>query len=375
MYGSRHKRKGKKGSSQPHHDTTFEAVPPEELASTMSSSADLNTRITMALMVGMSSGTFHDTKFLAFSRRKNGGGVERPLPIYANSSLVIAAAPHFMNMLQGEFREGQLRPLYEELSPDEKSMDDYDYSSDSDLDDEESELLEDDGNSNDSGYDDGHTGQSDSASGAQGTEAKPKEASSNSEQDTHTSSLPMHSPGVQYGRIITLSTGAYRTWKALIPYLYHGQVKFANLRSHPVQTKAKELPEAFTPCSPKSIYRLADMYNLPKLKAEALENIKSQLTPKNIVQELRSSLTFHYDEIQRMEVIFACEGAQRTAVLEGLSEWMSDLSKGQYSHTKDTLHALVQEIAGSKPIQNRCRHCNRTDVSFRCSSCNNYNTF
>lgn len=48
-----------------------------------------------AFKLALTGGTFIDTKFYAFSRRRSSGLIDKPLPLFANSSILRAACPYF----------------------------------------------------------------------------------------------------------------------------------------------------------------------------------------------------------------------------------------------------------------------------------------
>lgn len=48
-----------------------------------------------ALVASARGQAFEDVKFYAFSRRNHSDTVDTPLPVYANSTLVKKASPHF----------------------------------------------------------------------------------------------------------------------------------------------------------------------------------------------------------------------------------------------------------------------------------------
>lgn len=61
----------------------------------LSSSLDKKDLIQVMLRETLTSGSFIDTKFFAFSKRRAGGGVDDPLPIYANSRLLTSSSRYF----------------------------------------------------------------------------------------------------------------------------------------------------------------------------------------------------------------------------------------------------------------------------------------
>ena len=112
-----------------------------------------------ALNQGISSGNFVDTKIIVYSYRDSTGRVCRPKALYANSH-VLKTVPHFddgeytatldintvetyiivSKVLFGGFGESQSKDFKEAIDEEEYSKD-YDYLSDSDLEDEEDERI------------------------------------------------------------------------------------------------------------------------------------------------------------------------------------------------------------------------------------------
>ena len=99
-------------------------------------------------------------------------------------------------------------------------------------------------------------------------------------------------------------------WNALIFYLCTGEIYFKPLRSQELPIEKSTWPQAAEPpaCSPKSMYRLADMVRLvsvfgrafcsnifklglDELKAKAKEDILRKISSDNILDELLSSFT------------------------------------------------------------------------------------
>ena len=113
------------------------------------------TALREALNHGISSGNFVDTKIIVYSYRSSAGRVCRPKALYANSH-VLKTVPYFndsehsatldtvfsdahaigLKVLFGGFEESQSKNFKEPINVEEYSKD-YDYSSDSDLEDED----------------------------------------------------------------------------------------------------------------------------------------------------------------------------------------------------------------------------------------------
>ncbi|EPQ57478.1 hypothetical protein GLOTRDRAFT_120638 [Gloeophyllum trabeum ATCC 11539] len=91
-----------------------------------------------SLADSMQDGQFLDTRFFAYSKRRHLGRVDTPLPVYANSELLKDKSPYFTTLLSSEdFSECSLNVLEGGFPKDQQSFfDDYDYGSDSDLEDE-----------------------------------------------------------------------------------------------------------------------------------------------------------------------------------------------------------------------------------------------
>ena len=113
------------------------------------------TALREALNQGISSGNLVDTKIIPYSRRNSSGQVCQPKPLYANSRVlktvpyfndreytatlgIILAEPHtiLFEVLFGNFAEAQPRDFKEAIDR-EETTEDYGYSSDSDLEDDE----------------------------------------------------------------------------------------------------------------------------------------------------------------------------------------------------------------------------------------------
>ncbi|KAF7791218.1 hypothetical protein EIP86_002232 [Pleurotus ostreatoroseus] len=89
---------------------------------------------------------------------------------------------------------------------------------------------------------------------------------------------------------------ASTTWEAFLFYLHTGVLEFAPLSSTGGKKRTAYIKQALTPdrprpCSPKSMYRLADIMKLDDLKQLCLNEIRDQLSVRNILTELLSTFT------------------------------------------------------------------------------------
>ncbi|KAK0214332.1 hypothetical protein IW262DRAFT_267623 [Armillaria fumosa] len=101
------------------------------------------------------------------------------------------------------------------------------------------------------------------------------------------------------GHACVLNDVSYRTWKCLLLYFYTGRLCFSILNSAR-GTRTHESDD-FPTCSPKSMYRLAHMINHEQIKQLSLENLRSQLSFKNIYEEVFSDFTSHFPDVFEME--------------------------------------------------------------------------
>ncbi|KAF9793401.1 hypothetical protein BJ322DRAFT_1103798 [Thelephora terrestris] len=102
-----------------------------------------------------------------------------------------------------------------------------------------------------------------------------------------------------------LGVGAWRTWKAVLYYLYTNKITFGRLSSQPPVSMAEvgcrqagsfQLP----PTSPKSVYTLACTIGLQSLRGLAFENFKSGIDSTNVTQELLSPFSARHTTIRTM---------------------------------------------------------------------------
>ncbi|KAK0502037.1 hypothetical protein EDD18DRAFT_1346604 [Armillaria luteobubalina] len=90
---------------------------------------------------------------------------------------------------------------------------------------------------------------------------------------------------------------AFRTFRALIVYMYTKEVAFI-----PLKSSGGHSYNVGDACSPKSMYRLAVKAGHEGLKKHAFDNLRSQLAPQNIITEIFSKFTADYPEIFDMEL-------------------------------------------------------------------------
>ncbi|KAI0341441.1 hypothetical protein BDW22DRAFT_1358995 [Trametopsis cervina] len=236
-------------------------VPPgQQLTTFTTPSLDAKGRMQIALRLSLTGGTFLDTKFYAFSRRRSTGVVGEPLPVYANSDILRASSKYFDGFFEGGFSEAKVAPLQEGFPADKPTFaDEYGYESDSDLEDELESVVDTElQNTN-----------HEAEIGSSSSDNPKKDADQLDTVEPRTDIQLMDRmqdpsfPGTNtehYGHTILMPDIAYATWKALIFWIYTGEIVFAPLKSQNTATDASKPPVLISalPCSPKSMYRLAD---------------------------------------------------------------------------------------------------------------------
>ncbi|GAA5862955.1 hypothetical protein JCM1840_002338 [Sporobolomyces johnsonii] len=138
-------------------------------------------------------------------------------------------------------------------------------------------------------------------------------------------------------KTVTITDTAYTTYYALLVWMATGYIRFAPLRSKfrsaeggSKQARATEIDKLLSqqsdaqqfppPASPKSVYRLAHLLELPDLVQLALDNFKSQINPANVAYELYSDVSCYYNPIRDVALEFAVANWKEVREAEGTRE-------------------------------------------------------
>ncbi|EIW82758.1 hypothetical protein CONPUDRAFT_163838 [Coniophora puteana RWD-64-598 SS2] len=295
-----------------------------------------------ALAKSLSDGTFIDTKFNAFTRRRQLGSQQRlysTLPLYAASST-------FKSMDDngpGDFSDivgTNWANLLSAVDCGRLFVDvDDEYEEDSDFDPEEEHIIE-------------EVVGEDGRGSVSGTSDAISVSSSGLSNITPSEVPSMIPPSVS--KTILVTGAAYKTWKAFLFYAYTGQTSFTPLTSI---ANIEELRTSSTmgkgdvhsdcpPCSPKSMYRLAHKLQLESLKQIAFKDIERKLNKTNILHEVLSKFTSKYPEIQEMEIRLLLARRHEQGVMDTLPNKMEQIMRGEMPHCKEVLTAIM--LAGIK---------------------------
>ncbi|KAK0200147.1 hypothetical protein DFS33DRAFT_1387312 [Desarmillaria ectypa] len=282
----------------PFHETIFSPI---DTKTTFSS------RASRALRDTIETGELIDTKFYLFSRRLGEGQAYCPKALFSSSRVILGASDYIDILLGGSaFSESKEVDIDE---PIDIQAGDYSYEADSDLE-----------------SDDGYESE---------TVAYGVAGSSNwgSQSSASTKTHP------RLGRVCVLKDIAYKTFKALLVYLYTEDITFTAIKSK------TSPPSNFGPgCSPKSMYRLADMINHAPLKKLALANLQTQLTKENICSEVFSEFTSWYPEIQDMEVKFTLEHWMDPVVQKDRKAMFKRMVDGQFPYAWPAFNAIMEKM-------------------------------
>ncbi|KAK0502101.1 hypothetical protein EDD18DRAFT_1346670 [Armillaria luteobubalina] len=139
----------------------------------------------------------------------------------------------------------------------------------------------------------------------------------------------------RFGSVWYINDAAYRTWKALLAYLYTREISFASLKSN------GNLRITIDACSPKSMYRLAVKANLDGLQELAFENLRSQLTPGNVIAEVFSKFSGQHTKILDMEVKYLVDNFSDPLVYPQWQKKMAEVGRGECPHGTEVMNRVM----------------------------------
>ncbi|EIW82772.1 hypothetical protein CONPUDRAFT_151832 [Coniophora puteana RWD-64-598 SS2] len=306
--------------------------------------ASMRAETTEALERSLSSGPFINTRFNVFSSRRKVGGGQRlchPLPLYAASATLNRL--ELENSNYGDVSNIKRMTLCDIISAriTERAFFDVDdeYEEDSDFDGDEGSLIEEEAE------------ESCSASKADCSDAPTSAKSSGISKNTYDDIVSGCIPATPSTFVVT--GFAYRTWKAFLFYAYTGQVNFSPLTSNPHKYDEKtddhgsghnDIKTRCPPCSPKSMYRLADKIQIGPLKKLAFEEICKNLNKDNILQEVLSKFTAAHPEIREVEtrVLMGCR--RESGVMDAFPKKIAQMMRGEIPHCEEVLATVMMTL-------------------------------
>ncbi|GAA5894794.1 uncharacterized protein JCM6883_002211 [Sporobolomyces salmoneus] len=171
------------------------------------------------------------------------------------------------------------------------------------------------------------------------------------------------SPPVVY-KTIRITQAAYSTYASVICWIGTGYIDFAPLKSTSLFPSTSSGPESTQalpddsnssqssslphPASPKSVYRLSHLLEIPDLSKLALENFKSQLTPQNAAYELYTDVASAYPELRDIALEYAVEDWEEVVKSKAWDEMRkkAEAGEGVDSHTAMLLSQKLMERWG-----------------------------
>lgn len=151
---------------------------------------------------------------------------------------------------------------------------------------------------------------------------------------------------------------AFVTFQAFLMYLYTDVIEFAPFGSK--ENRKSRSTEIVDPSddkiprpSPKSIYRLADKYDVPALKELAFNHICDQLANCDIVEEAFSRFAFQYDEIrnkyvEQLALIWVEDSTENTRT--SVEKKVCSFVEGDINHAVETLAALWEIASNDEDV-------------------------
>ncbi|KAI0769671.1 hypothetical protein BD413DRAFT_477311 [Trametes elegans] len=372
------RKKGKKGAkrssviSDPHSRDPSRGLETTRITTPIPVASSTREDVLQAALLASASGRpFEDVKFFAFSRLTHTGDVDTPLPLFANSTLIRKASSHFDYLITQGFAESGFCDLDAPYPSTRQScVDDYDYVDDSDLDEEEfhyppSPLLEDEHPASPPGLvENVECGGRDSGIGKTQVPTGSKGDHAVASSGGYTSAAKFGRPG----RIVFLDDIAYKTWKVFIAYAYLGDQKltFAPLKSEGKAAAGWGKPSG---CSPKSMYRLAEKYDIELLRALSIDQIKASLHPHNILQEIFSTFTSLYPAIQSIELDFLLKNINENVISDQLPTWIDAMEEGHLPRGASRIVSSLVARLATQPKIKSCPYGCKSQSTCYCPNC------
>ncbi|KAG2750741.1 hypothetical protein P692DRAFT_20831644 [Suillus brevipes Sb2] len=295
-----------------------------------------------ALEQSLKTGTSFDIVFQVYSRRLSLSKVTRPIPIYASTAVLQATLPDFSG---GDLDLSSLFELSEGDTLPFTSRENYEFDSDSDLDDEHNNNTT--PVNNESHEDTADTGSISSFSSIEAGLQEQLDSQPFLLGDIRMVPVVISENLKRGSRVVIVKGVAWKTWHAFIYYCYTGIVNFANLRSQSTADEQSRL-EGPPHCSPKSMYQLARKLNNEPLSRLALKAIESRLSAANVLDEAFSKFTSRHDAVRALEIALLLKHRNESEVVQGLPAKMEAVARGNIPNAGQVLTALIMQI----PSQN-----------------------
>ncbi|KAF7789946.1 hypothetical protein EIP86_000894 [Pleurotus ostreatoroseus] len=151
---------------------------------------------------------------------------------------------------------------------------------------------------------------------------------------------------------VAISDIAFTTWQALMHYIYTGTINFAPLRSRGISERNQAIkdhheanPDQPTLCSPKSIYRVADIVGLEKLKNLAKEDIRQKLSSHTIVDETFSYISSLYPDVLDMQLTYLYDKGLISQVMPAMQRKLHDTAGMEMQQVVNVMGAIILRLS------------------------------
>lgn len=166
---------------------------------------------------------------------------------------------------------------------------------------------------------------------------------------------------MEYCEVPTRQT-AYSTFRAVLLYMQTGYIDFAPLASSTAprnsfatttrkealaRDKAKSLRLPYA-VSPKSVYRLAHLLQLPALQELALENLASALSVSGAASELFSPVSIAYEEVRKVVRAFVLKHLEAVCATDAWKEYKDRAARGEIEGGAMVLAELFDGMVAAK---------------------------
>ncbi|KAH8924412.1 hypothetical protein BT69DRAFT_1280658 [Atractiella rhizophila] len=174
---------------------------------------------------------------------------------------------------------------------------------------------------------------------------------------------------------IPITHTRYSTYRSLIFYLLTGSILYAPLRSHAralaMETGSTPRKRTFThglngngvlvprqrgwplPVSPKSVFRIADMYGVVKLRDEARDTILRRLSPSNVAFEVFSTFSSRHEEVRHLQINYLVENwieVEKSAAWRSVGDVMGGLGRRETASTWGEICTRMMSRNVARPL-------------------------
>jgi hypothetical protein len=179
-------------------------------------------------------------------------------------------------------------------------------------------------------------------------------------------------------KTVTITEASYATYLAVVCWLQCGYIDFApltssfvspsvsreqasQLRLESIRPPATESDSSMynaaaslsslQPVSPKSVYRLSHLLELPSLSSLALANFTSQLTTSNVVLELFTETSACYDEISKAALDFTMKNLRAVLASQAIKDVRTRAETGELDGWESRVWAMLAMRLGEKAVE------------------------